>query len=149
MEIRAIKPSELNMLLELYRYLHGIDDPLPNENVVNEIWQQIQNNDRHLILGVFENENLLSSCVLNIIPNLTRGCRPYALIENVITHPDYRRQGFGRAIMQQAINYAIEQDCYKVMLLTGRKSESIHSFYEAAGFNRNEKQAFIIKLKKP
>jgi GNAT superfamily N-acetyltransferase len=147
MLIREIEPSELNKLLELYRYLHEADAPLPDCNAVNEIWQQIQNNNQHLILGVFKNENLVSSCVLNIISNLTRGCRPYALIENVITHPDYRRQGLGKAILQRAIGYAAEQGCYKVMLLTGRKSESVYRFYESVGFNRNDKQAFIVKFR--
>jgi GNAT superfamily N-acetyltransferase len=148
MKIREIKPSELNKLLELYRYLHEIDDPLPNENAVNEIWRQIQDNKQNIILGVFKNEKLVSSLVLNIVPNLTRGCRPFALVENVITHPNYRRRGFGKALMQHAISHAGEQGCYKVMLLTGRKSESIFSFYESMGFDRDEKQAFIIKIEK-
>jgi GNAT superfamily N-acetyltransferase len=148
MEIREIKPSELNKLLELYCYLHDADDPLPDEDAVNKIWQQIQDNKQHIILGAFENDNLVSSCVINIIPNLTRGCRPYALIENVITHPEHRRQGFAKALMNQAIDYAREQGCYKVMLLTGRKSESVYNFYESVGFNGNEKQAFIIKIEK-
>jgi GNAT superfamily N-acetyltransferase len=146
MEIRELKPSELDKLLQLYRYLHEVDDPLPDNKTINAIWQQIQNNKQHVIFGVFEDENLVSSCVLNIIPNLTRGCRPYALIENVITHPDCRRRGFGKALMQHATKYASDQGCYKVMLLTGRKNESTYRFYESAGFDRNGKQAFILKI---
>jgi GNAT superfamily N-acetyltransferase len=146
MEIREIDPSELNKLLELYRYLHEVDDPLPDGDTVNEIWRQIQNNKQHLILGVFEGGDLVSSCVLNIIHNLTRGCRPYALIENVITHPDYRRQGIGKALLRLAIDYAADWGCYKVMLLTGRNSEPIYRFYESVGFNRNDKQAFVVKF---
>ena len=34
-------------------------------------------------------------------------------------------------------------NCYKVMLLTGRKDESTFRFYESAGFDRNAKQAFV------
>jgi GNAT superfamily N-acetyltransferase len=146
LEIRKIKPSELDRLLHLYQYLNEIDDPLPGQEVIEETWRQIQVNKHHLIFGVFKNEHLVSSCVITITPNLTRGCRPYGLIENVITHTDYRRQGFGKAIVEHAIDYAKKKDCYKIMLLTGRKNESIYRFYESIGFDRNEKQAFVIKL---
>jgi hypothetical protein len=36
-------------------------------------------------------------------------------------------------------------DCYKVMLLTGRKDESTYRFYKQAGFDRHAKQAFLAK----
>ncbi|MDM0009985.1 transposase [Variovorax sp. J22G73] len=39
----------------------------------------------------------------------------------------------------------IELQRYKVMLMTGRKDEATFRFYEAAGFNRDDKQAFIAK----
>jgi len=148
MEIRELKPSELDKLLQLYRCLHEADDPLPDGKVVGEMWREIQSDRRQVIFGVFEDENLVSSCVLNIIPNLTRGCRPYALVENVITHPDHRRRGLGKALMQHTVQYASAQGCYKVMLLTGRKNKATYRFYESAGFDRNEKQAFVIKIKK-
>jgi GNAT superfamily N-acetyltransferase len=147
LEIRKIKPPELGRLLHLYQYLNEIDDPLPRQEIIEDTWRQMQDNKRHLIFGVFKGEHLVSSCVITITPNLTRGCRPYGLIENVITHTDYRRQGYGRAVVQHAINYAKKKDCYKIMLLTGRKNESTYRFYESIGFDRNEKQAFVIKLK--
>ena len=37
-----------------------------------------------------------------IIPNLTRGLRPYAFVENVVTHADYRGKGYATA----CLNYA-------------------------------------------
>jgi len=57
MEIRELKPSELDKLLQLYRCLHEADDPLPDGKVVGEIWREIQSDRRHVIFGVFEDEN--------------------------------------------------------------------------------------------
>jgi GNAT superfamily N-acetyltransferase len=48
---------------------------------------------------------------------------------------------------EQCLNYAKElalsENCYKLMLLTGSKNESTLNFYEHAGYNRNDKTAFI------
>jgi hypothetical protein len=44
-----------------------------------------------------------------------------------------------------ALSVAWRQHCYKVMLLTGRKDEGTLRFYEQAGFDRHEKQAFVAK----
>ena len=35
------------------------------------------------------------------------------------------------------------EECYKMMLLTGSKTDSTLRFYENAGYNRNDKTAFI------
>jgi GNAT superfamily N-acetyltransferase len=79
------------------------------------------------------------------VPNLTRACRPYGLIENVVTHPNHRNKGHGKAVLAHSLSFAWSQDCYKVMLLTGSKREAVYRFYEAAGFDRNEKQAFVAR----
>lgn len=55
------------------------------------------------------------------------------------------RKGSGTAILRRALDEAWSAKCYKVMLLTGRKDDATFGFYEAAGFDRHEKQAFIAK----
>ena len=87
----------------------------------------------------------MASCVLSITPNLTRGCRPYGLIENVVTDAAFRRQGYGRAVLQHALKCGWQAECYKVMLLTGRKDARTSAFYESVGFDRDAKQAFLAK----
>lgn len=145
MDIREIQSNERQMLMDLYRHLHDRDDPLPEELVLSGVWNRIQADPWHKIFGLFQNRALISSCVLVVIPNLTRGCRPYGLIENVVTHADFRNQGLGKALLKHALNDAWGLNCYKVMLLTGRKSEAVYKFYESVGFDRNAKQAFLSK----
>jgi GNAT superfamily N-acetyltransferase len=143
MVIREIHGSELPALLELYKDLHTSDVPLPSPDVVAGVWDTIQKNPDLKYFGVFVDGALVSSCTLSVIPNLTRGCRPYGLIENVVTHPEFRRQGLGRSVLQHALAAAWSRGCYKVMLLTGRKDEATFSFYESSGFDRHAKQAFL------
>lgn len=147
MEIKELRQSELNQLLELYRHLHESDDPLPPDDVVKAVWNDIQDDQNDNCFGLFEDGILVSSCVLCIIPNLTRGCKPYGVIENVVTHSDFRRRGFGKAILEHALDHAWRQGCYKVMLLTGQKNEDTYRFYESAGFDRHAKQAFLARPK--
>ena len=148
METRELKSTDLHELLELYSHLHDEDDPLPEDNIVEEVWQEIQNNYNFNYFGVFVDRNLISSCTLSIVPNLTRGCRPYGVIENVVTHRDYRRKGYASNLLKHALRYAWRKKCYKVMLLTGRKTEEIYSFYASVGFDRYAKQAFLAKPQK-
>lgn len=145
MNIRTIRKDELEKLLGLYEYLHENDQELPGPEKILAVWDQIQENKDIKYFGVFLDDVLISSCTMVIVPNLTRACRPYAVIENVVTHIDYRRNGYGRDVLKAAVEYAWNQNCYKVMLMTGRLNEETFRFYESAGFDRNAKKAFVIK----
>ena len=78
-----------------------------------------------------------------IVPNLTRGAKPYGLIENVVTDAAYRRRGLGRQVLHAALEKAWQEHCYKVMLLTGSKQEETLRFYEGSGFKRGVKTGFV------
>jgi GrpB-like predicted nucleotidyltransferase (UPF0157 family)/GNAT superfamily N-acetyltransferase len=145
MEVHQIGASELGDLLALYKHLHDADDPLPDAATVEAVWQELLSNPRYKYFGGYVGGKLVASCTLTVVPNLTRGCRPYGVIENVVTHADHRKQGHGKAVLVEALSFAWSQGCYKVMLMTGRKDEATFQFYESAGFNRNDKQAFIAK----
>jgi GNAT superfamily N-acetyltransferase len=145
MKIRLILPNELNELLTLYAQLHRSDEPLPDASVVRAVWQELMANPRYKYFGGYVNDTLVSSCTMTVVPNLTRRCRPYGVIENVVTHESHRNQGYGKAVLAHALSHAWSVGCYKVMLLTGRKDAATFQFYESAGFDRHEKQAFIAK----
>jgi ribosomal protein S18 acetylase RimI-like enzyme len=140
--IRKIKESELNDLLQLYTQLH--DNPFPElKDDVISLWNRIISDKDHHIIIAEEDGKIVSSCVLIIIPNLTHEQRPYALIENVITDMQYRKKGLASACLDYAKEIAIQENCYKIMLLTGSKMESTLKFYEKAGYNNKDKTAFI------
>ncbi|MBX3628168.1 MAG: GNAT family N-acetyltransferase [Rhizobacter sp.] len=145
MKIRLIQANELTELLALYAHLHRKDDALPPQSEVLEVWQELLASPRYKYYGGYVGNELVSSCALTVIPNLTRGCRPYGVIENVVTHASHRNQGYGKAILAHALAHAWSVGCHKVMLLTGRKDEATFKFYESAGFDRHAKQAFVAK----
>lgn len=145
MNVRPLTKPDLGSLLNLYRDLHSSDAPLPDNRKVEETWNEILSNKWSLCLGGFVSSELICSCVLTVVPNLTRGCRPYAILENVVTKAEHRKKGYGRELLKEALSHAWAKECYKVMLLTGRKDDEIARFYKASGFDPEGKRAFVAK----
>ncbi len=140
--IREAVKEDLYELLNLYLSLHEEDIPKDTE-YLESTWNAIIEDKNHHIIVNEINGQILSSCICVIIPNLTRNIRPYALIENVVTNEEHRRKGYATACLQYAKEIAIENNCYKMMLLTGAKNESTLSFYKNAGYSDEDKTAFI------
>ncbi|MGI5893191.1 MAG: GNAT family N-acetyltransferase [Candidatus Merdivicinus sp.] len=144
--IREINRNDLPQLLELYKYLG--ENPVPQDvDEIDRTWKQIRQFSGYHILGVWVGERLVSSCTLLIIPNLTHELRPYALVENVVTHPDFREKGLGSSVLSAAREIAQNENCYKIMLMTGSKKESTHQFYQQAGYSADLKTGYCQKLK--
>ncbi len=140
--IREANKNDLEEILQLYLYLHetGIPD---DSDQLRSTWEQIINDTNHHMIVCEVDGKIAASCVCVIIPNLTRNVRPYAFVENVVTHEDYRKKGYATACLNYAKQIAIETNCYKMMLLTGSKEESTLNFYRNAGYNNSDKTAFI------
>ena len=140
--VREIRENELHELLELYLFLHEESVPEMTEYLVNT-WKDIISDKNHHIIVKVIGEKMVSSCVCVIIPNLTRNIRPYALIENVVTHEEYRKKGYATECLNYAKGIAERENCYKMMLLTGSKNDSTLRFCSNAGYNSTDKTAFI------
>ena len=140
--IREIVKNDLDGLLRLYMQLHA--NPMPDKTAeLLQIWDEIFQDKNHHVIVAVEDGKILSSCVCIIIPNLTHSQRPYALIENVITDEKFRKRGLATQCLNFAKEIALKENCYKMMLLTGSKKESTLEFYKKAGYNSEDKTAFI------
>lgn len=140
--IREAIYKDLKELLQLYLFLH--EDSIPEDNLqLEKTWGQMILDENHHIIANEKEGKIVSSCVCVIIPNLTRDVRPYAFVENVVTHENFRGKGFASECLNYAKGIALKENCYKMMLLTGSKNENTLKLYENAGYNRNDKTAFI------
>lgn len=140
--VREAVKEDLDELLNLYLFLHEKNIPENSEHLENT-WKTIIEDINHHIVVKEINGKIVSSCVCVIVPNLTRNIRPYALIENVVTNKEYRGKGYATECLNYAKEIAIKNNCYKMMLLTGTKSENTLAFYKNAGYNSDAKIAFI------
>lgn len=140
--IRELIDSDFQGLMELYMQLH--DNPMPEKTPdIMEKWDKIIKDKDHHIIVCEEDGKIVSSVVCVIITNLTHNQRPYAFIENVITDENYRGKGLATKCLNYAKEIAQKENCYKMMLLTGSKRESTLNFYRKAGYNSEDKTAFI------
>ncbi len=135
--IRAAQPSDLEGLLALYQHLNPSDEKISRELAASRLDEINRVPGSAVMLGLL-GAVLVASCTLIVIPNLTRGGKPYALIENVVTDARYRGRGYGTRLLNAAVQAAWGADCYKVMLLTGSKQPSTLKFYESAGFEQSK-----------
>lgn len=142
--IRAAQAGDMGAVLELYKYLNPGDE-IAAGSYAEHIWQRlISTAGTTVLLGKIAAQ-AVCTCTLIITPNLTRRGRPFAVIENVVTHGDFRKRGFGLAVLKEAIASANAEDCYKIVLTTGSRRESTLAFYEKAGFLRNTRTVFEIR----
>ena len=140
--VREAVKKDLDELLNLYLFLHE-KNIQKNSDYLENTWKTIIEDINHHIVVKEINGKIVSSCVCVIVPNLTRNIRPYALIENVVTNEEYRGKGYATECLNYVKEIAIKNNCYKMMLLTGTKNENTLAFYKSAGYNSDDKIAFI------
>ena len=138
-----IRLAETSDLLKISGLYHDIlEEEAPPREALEKSWNEIAGSDRTLLFLLEVDGRPASTCMLAIIPNLTRGARPFGVIENVVTAMELRGRGYGGRMVRHAVDTAWRRGCYKVMLLTGRKDEKVYRLYEGAGLRRDIKQAF-------
>ncbi|BCB19536.1 GNAT family N-acetyltransferase [Bosea sp. ANAM02] len=135
--IRGAEQADLPALQNLYRHLLPEDERCPDDRAA-AILESLRRFEGSAVLIGLLGTDLVASCTLVVIPNLTRGGTPYALIENVVTDSGHRNRGLGKAILKAALDRAWAAACYKAMLMTGSKKPSTLAFYEAAGFEQSK-----------
>ncbi len=141
--IRPARDEDLDALLPLYKHLVPEDPPLDRSEAA-AILKRLSRYSGSAVLVGMHGDIVTATCTLIIVPNLTRGGAPFALIENVVTDPEHRNRGFGKAIVEDALRIAWDHDCYKVMLLTGTNNPATLAFYHDIGFEQT-KRGFQIR----
>lgn len=132
LEIRAAGAGDLEVLRALLAELHA-DDAWDDARAGDAFAAILADPRRRLLLALDDGAPAGTVDVV-VVPNLTRGARPYAVIENVVVGARFRRRGIGRALMDAAVAHARETGCYKLQLISGGQRGDAHRLYAAAGF---------------
>ena len=148
MIIRKAKGTDANDLKVLY-FDHLTHFPLKEEQDMNlwgKLLDKFEKDENMHLLVIEEDGKCVSSVQMAIIESLTHNVRPFAVIENVVTHASYRNRGYASALLEKATEIAKERGCYKVFLETGSNKESTLNFYKNNGFALDEKHSCLKRL---
>src|SRR3984893_13675599 len=141
---KLAQAADLASLLELYRLAEVSSSAEPIERA-EQIWLEMLS---HNVVEVFVSTveaQIVATCMLITAPNLLRGGRRHGFLENVVTHPEFRGQGHGRAVVDAALAAAWTKDCYHVLLQSGRKDPRVHRFYQRCGFEPGLRVGYVVR----
>jgi GNAT superfamily N-acetyltransferase len=78
--------------------------------------------------------NVQGTVTFYLLPNLSHGGRPFAIVESVVVDEAARGSGYGRLLMDHAETRARQAGCYKIALASNRKRDEAHVFYARLGY---------------
>jgi GNAT superfamily N-acetyltransferase len=139
---RHAKISDLPALLALFAASEVSPAAVPLERAA-AIWRAILAQPGVQVFVSDERDRIAATCMLITTPNLLRSGRRHAFLENVVTHPDLRGRGHGRAVVQSALAQAWASDCHHVLMQSGRADPRVHAFYETLGFVPGLRVAYV------
>ena len=129
--------ADISGLLDLYRHLNP-GDLKPDVAAAERVFDRFMTHDGSAIFVGDMNRELAVSCMLAVVPNLTRDASPDGLIEIIVTHRDFRKRGFGKQVLAAAATAAWDAGCWKLMLMTGSTRPEALNFYLGVEFEQSK-----------
>jgi GNAT superfamily N-acetyltransferase len=140
--IREATADDLPRLVELLFDLsqmgetpQGVLEPVSPRQVA--VLAEMQADPRIICWVIEVGGKVAGSLVFYLLPNLSHGARPGAIVENVVVDPAQRGLGLGRLLMEHAEAEARARGCYKISLTSNRRREDAHRFYDGLGYHRS------------
>ena len=137
--IRQATEEDIPRILELYRELAITTSevelswsPCPDD--YRRVLAEIRAAPGHELLVAEDQGHVVGTMVLLIVPNLSHGACPWALVENLVIGHEQRRRGLGRLLMDYAMARARDAGCYRIVLSSDKRRHEAHRFYRSLGF---------------
>lgn len=144
MEIVKITQDDFKEWLELALRLWSDDSPSQMQvsltNILNsprEVAFLVRDDQKNAI--AFINLSLRS----DYVPGATHS--PVAYVEGIYVKDEYRNQGVGKALIQFAQQWALNQGCIELASDALIENTASHEFHKKIGFQEVERTVFFIK----
>ena len=124
--IRMVEQADMADVIEL---LQSISEFKPPKSDFPHIWDNLcQQNNVHSLIAIIDEKIVGYGSVL--IEIKIRGGK-MGHIEDIVTHPNYRKKGIGQSIVDALFEIVKANSCYKVAL---QCKEQNYEFYEKCNY---------------
>jgi GNAT superfamily N-acetyltransferase len=139
---RLARASDLPSLMALFAVseVSAVAEPRAR---AERIWEETLTHPGVHVFVSDDDSRIAATCMLVTAPNLLRSGRRHGFLENVVTHPELRGQGHGKAVVVAALQHAWAADCHHVLMQSGRADPRVHAFYERLGFRPGLRVAYV------
>jgi GNAT superfamily N-acetyltransferase len=136
--VRMATGQDVPRILELYRQLDinptHVEPSNPSLEDCRRSFAEMSAVPGYQLLVAEEEGKVVGTMVLVILPGLSHGASPFAVVEYVVVDEAHRRRGIGKLLMDYVILRCKEAGCYKIMLTSDKRREQAHQFYRSLGF---------------
>jgi GNAT superfamily N-acetyltransferase len=131
-DVRPATTGDLAAVRTLLGHLHDRPGDVAWSSAT---WNRILGDpNRTILVAEDRGEFAVGTADVLVVPNLTHDGAPWALVENVVVDPGWRRRGVGRALIKRAVRVADDAGCHKLQLTSSNHRDGAHRFYERLGF---------------
>ena len=139
MEFCQLKKENRLEYLKLMKNFRQLDENMPKEKF-DEIYEKIFSTGTVIVCKI--NEKIVASITIIIEHKFINNCAKYGHIEDVFVDENFRNKKIGKKIVEEAIKYCNEKECFKICLIC---REELEAFYSLNGFeNRNISMTQLI-----
>ena len=122
-----VKKNHMTSIIEI---LQSISDYRPNEKDYDEIWDKFQSQTNYFgLVALDEKLDVVGYGSIFIQQNIRGG--KIGQIEDITVHPDFRKKGIGKLLINALYQISKQEKCYKVSLVC---KEHNLSFYQKCDF---------------
>lgn len=130
--IRADIP-QLEMLYQQFWNEHS------DISAMEKQFDSLSKDERYIILSAVINNKLVGSVMGIICQELYGDCNPFLVLENMVVDQEARRRGIGKSLINRLEEIAKSKSCSQIILVTELERTEACLFYEACGFQTNNK----------
>lgn len=142
--IREATQADLPAILGLYANTLDKGEVLNIEDA-QTLFTKMQTYPNYKVYLAEKEQVIAGTFSLLIMDNLAHKGTPSGIVEDVAVQNELQGEGFGKQMMEFAMQCCREAGCYKLVLSSNQKREAAHAFYESLGFRRHG-FSFIIEI---
>lgn len=132
MSIRKLEKGDIEQVYKLLNELY--DSKIEYDIFVKKYNEALK--DKSFYGIVMEENSIIVGVLISRIINRLVKSKDILFVDDFIVHKNYRNNGIGKMLLQNAIDYAKVRNCQTVELTSYIYNENAHRFYEKMGFEK-------------